>query len=72
MDIDLSCFRCGFGRKFVFHSIWSCPVAKRFWKATCFFGLVVQDDEKDILSDLLRIQSLLSMKDFCLFLMYIW
>ncbi|KAL5551160.1 hypothetical protein UlMin_001336 [Ulmus minor] len=41
MDIDLSCFWCGFGRESVFHSIWSCPVAKRFWKATCFYGLVI-------------------------------
>ncbi|KAL5541111.1 hypothetical protein UlMin_043397 [Ulmus minor] len=71
MDIDTSCFCCGFGRESVFHSIWICLVARKYWKATCFYGLVVPEDEKDILSSLLRIQGLLSMRDFCLFLTYI-
>ncbi|KAL5545904.1 hypothetical protein UlMin_005591 [Ulmus minor] len=72
MDIDPSCFRCGYGRESIFHSIWQCPEAKKFWKATCFYGLFVPEDEMDMLGGLLRIQNILPRKDFCLFLTYIW
>ncbi|KAL5559689.1 hypothetical protein UlMin_035900 [Ulmus minor] len=71
MDIDLRCFRCGFGRESVFHSIWQCPEANFFWKATCFYGLFVLEDEMDIMGGLLRIQNVLLRRDFCLFLTYI-
>ncbi|KAL5577921.1 hypothetical protein UlMin_019620 [Ulmus minor] len=60
MNIDLSCFRCGFGRETIFHALWRCPAAKNYWKTSCFHGLVVQEDERDILGY------------FCLFLTLIW
>ncbi|KAL5539670.1 hypothetical protein UlMin_043671 [Ulmus minor] len=40
MNIDLSCFRCGFGRETIFHALWNCPAARKYWKASCFHGLI--------------------------------
>ncbi|KAL5543315.1 hypothetical protein UlMin_007099 [Ulmus minor] len=72
MNIDPSCYRCGFGRETIFHALWRCPAAKKYWKASCFHGLAVHDDERDILGCLMRIHGLLPMKDFCLFITLIW
>ncbi|KAL5567427.1 hypothetical protein UlMin_030591 [Ulmus minor] len=67
-----NCFRCGFGRETIFHALWRCPAAKKYWKASCFHRLIVQEDERDILGCLMRIHGLLPKKDFCLFLTLIW
>ncbi|KAL5579343.1 hypothetical protein UlMin_011785 [Ulmus minor] len=72
MNIDPSCFRCGFGRESIFHALWNCPAARNYWKASSFHGLIVQEDERDMLGGLMRIHGLISEKDFCLFLTLIW
>ncbi|KAL5553515.1 hypothetical protein UlMin_040916 [Ulmus minor] len=58
--------------KSIFHAIWNCPATRKYWKATCFHGLIVPEDESDILGCLIRVHGLLSKKDFYLFLTLIW
>ncbi|KAL5547589.1 hypothetical protein UlMin_002820 [Ulmus minor] len=72
MNIDLSYFRCGFGSETIFHALWNCPAVRKYWKASSFHGLIVQEDERDIIGGLMRIHGLISEKDFCLFLTLIW
>ena len=68
MCIDTKCFRCGFSFESPFHAVWGCPGVRTVWKLVGLGRYIDVNDEGDVQRMLIRLQWLLSMNDFDLFL----
>ncbi|KAL5562410.1 hypothetical protein UlMin_032157 [Ulmus minor] len=72
MKIDKTCFRCKSHIESIFHALWKCSLVKDIWTLCGFSHFIDQHWEYDIIGFLWRMHSLLSPKEFQLFIIVSW
>ncbi|KAL5572866.1 hypothetical protein UlMin_022463 [Ulmus minor] len=72
LKIDKTCFRCKSHTKSIFHALWKCSLVKDIWTLCGFSQFIDQHWEHDIIGFLWRMHSLLSPKEFQLFIIVSW
>ncbi|KAL5559292.1 hypothetical protein UlMin_035503 [Ulmus minor] len=72
MKIDKTCFRYKSHTESIFHALWKCSLVKDIWTLCGFSQFIDHHWEHDIIGFLWRMHSLLSPKEFQLFIILSW